>query len=642
LDGDASIDRKPRRMILGVVPRGPRAVWALSAIVLVFAAWLALTLSDLGAVADAVELRWWGLAPAFYVAESAVVHIRFRKDAHSFSMSEIPLVVGLFFASPVDLVIGQLVGNLVVLSTNRRQPPIKLVFNVAQFALQTTVAIVMFRWISGATGVGAAGWLGAMAGALAALFVADVLINAAITLTGGTIGTRDVLGVLLVSAAAAVMNTSLGLTAVTLLNADPAAAWLALVPPIVLFLAYRAYVSQQEEKGRLESLFDMTRELHGRPQLEGALLSAVRHARAMINAEYVEIVLMPEGRDHKVLVTRAGPRSEEMVLQAALLDPCYSELSTGRAGRSLVGPDVQPLTTESPRVVIEHALAAALELNGGTIGFFWAVNKLGDIGSFTNEDLKLLVSIAQQTTVSVENSRLEDSLAQVTELKEQLEALVRSKDDFVAAVSHELRTPLTAVVGLAHELRDQTEGSDDELSEFMDIIAEQSSELANLVEDLLVAARSDTGNLHVVPRPLSLVAELELALAGVPSAARDVTIDVDPLIEVLADPIRLRQIVRNLVTNAQRYGGRDIAISAVAAGAATRIAVSDDGDGVPPGLEEAIFNRYQRAAASATQPGSVGLGLAVSRQLAELMGGTLEYSRTGGRSIFSLSLPSGR
>ncbi len=159
------------------------------------------------------------------------------------------------------------------------------------------------------------------------------------------------------------------------------------------------------------------------------------------------------------------------------------------------------------------------------------------------------------------------------------------------------------------------------------------------MEDLLVAARADTGNLQVMPRTLDVVRELELALDGVPPAARQVTIDVAPAAEAYADPMRLRQIIRNLVTNAHRYGGRDVRLAAIPVGEMTRIRVSDDGDGVPAGLEESIFNRYERATSGATQPGSVGLGLAVSRQLAELMGGSLEYARLDGRSVFSLTLP---
>jgi signal transduction histidine kinase len=621
---------------------GPVAVWVLSTATLAIALWFTFLVRRLGplntiAAGEGFTLQWWMLAPAFALAEAAVVHLKFRKDAHSFSMSEIPLVLGLFFAAPVHLVVGQLVGNLVILTFGRKQRAIKLAFNIAQFALQTTVAVVIFRAIAGSSGFRPIGWLAAYVAAFAALFVADALINAAITFTGGAISRRDVLGVFGVSVMAAFMNTSLGLTAATVLNYDPAATWLALVSPVILYVAYRAYVAQQRERGRLESLFEMTRELHRRPQLEGALVSAATHARSMVEAEYVELVLMPTTSDAKVLVTRSGPGTESTVLQAAVLTDRHPAFGWDSTGRILTEGGMPGLTSESPSLEIEEGIAAWLERNNETIGIIWAVNKLGDIGNFTEEDRRLLVSIAQQTMVSVENSQLEDSLAQVTELKEQLEGLIRSKDDFLAAVSHELRTPLTAVVGLAHELRDA--GMGDESGEFIDIIAEQSGELANLVEDLLTAARADTGNLQVNPEHLDAATEIELALGGVRADARDVPVRVDGRVRVWADPVRLRQILRNLVTNAHRYGGRNGEISVRLVDGMAEIVVSDDGDGVPAGLEETIFARYERGSTVA-QPGSVGIGLAVSRELAELMDGNLQYERRLGWTHFVVRLPS--
>jgi len=106
----------------------------------------------------------------------------------------------------------------------------------------------------------------------------------------------------------------------------------------------------------------------------------------------------------------------------------------------------------------------------------------------------------------------------------------------------------------------------------------------------------------------------------------------------LADPIRFRQIVRNLVTNAIRYGGDEIQISMSRKGDRVAVCVADDGPGVPEEDRERIFEAYHRAHSSAGQPGSVGLGLTVSRTLAELMGGSLSYSKNG-LSTFVLDLP---
>lgn len=109
-----------------------------------------------------------------------------------------------------------------------------------------------------------------------------------------------------------------------------------------------------------------------------------------------------------------------------------------------------------------------------------------------------------------------------------------------------------------------------------------------------------------------------------------------------ADPLRFRQIIRNLLTNAARYGGSDIWIEVSDVGDSVIIAVVDDGNGVHPRYAATIFEAYERGHESEpSMPGSVGLGLAVSRRLADLMGGSLQYRRAGGNTRFELRLPTG-
>ncbi len=249
--------------------------------------------------------------------------------------------------------------------------------------------------------------------------------------------------------------------------------------------------------------------------------------------------------------------------------------------------------------------------------------------SWDRQDLLLLATAARMVGVFWERSRA----------KETLERLVRSKDEFVAAVSHELRTPLTAVVGLAQELRsDLDRFSRAELEEFVGLIADQATEVAYIVEDLLVVARADIGQVNVDPARVEIRPELERVLqavfpdGGVPVTGGPAT--------VTADPARLRQILRNLATNARRYGGPNVEVRVVSGDGATVVEVRDDGDGIPPEDREHIFEPYRTAHDQIGQPASVGLGLTVSRQLARLMDGDLEYLRDGPWSVFRLTLPS--
>ncbi len=106
-----------------------------------------------------------------------------------------------------------------------------------------------------------------------------------------------------------------------------------------------------------------------------------------------------------------------------------------------------------------------------------------------------------------------------------------------------------------------------------------------------------------------------------------------------ADAGRLRQIIRNLVTNALRYGGPNVSIEAHNGGGVAVVNVTDDGSGIPPADRQRIFDPYFRAHNMPSQPASVGLGLTVSRQLAELMSGELTYEYRDGVSKFSVQLP---
>jgi signal transduction histidine kinase len=225
---------------------------------------------------------------------------------------------------------------------------------------------------------------------------------------------------------------------------------------------------------------------------------------------------------------------------------------------------------------------------------------------------------------------------------EQLRASNESKDRLLASVSHEIRTPLTAIVGLSEELiSSRTSLGAEEMDELNGIIAVQSRELAELVEDLLVASRADFGNLSIRPEWIDLRDQALRVVEGVREshpARKEVRVEGGP-VRAWADPLRVRQVIRNLLTNAVKYGGDRIVILLEERGELAAVTVADDGAGVPEHESQLIFERYYRSTGSPTQPGSVGIGLPVSRQLAEMMGGKLEYLRRGVHPSFELVLP---
>ena len=231
----------------------------------------------------------------------------------------------------------------------------------------------------------------------------------------------------------------------------------------------------------------------------------------------------------------------------------------------------------------------------------------------------------------------------LTDLKRshrRLEELVRSKDQFLASVSHELRTPLTAVVGFAELLQqEQSNLSASERDEMIRVIAHQAFDLSSIVEDVLVAARAERGILEISTVPTDLRAQISQVLETYePEAVAGVRV-VGESRRAAGDPGRVRQILRNMISNALRYGGDDIQITLHTGEASVGVTVSDNGSGIPEQERALVFEPYHRAHDAPGMTGSMGLGLSVARKLARLMGGDLTYRYKNGRSIFELSLP---
>jgi PAS domain S-box-containing protein len=238
-------------------------------------------------------------------------------------------------------------------------------------------------------------------------------------------------------------------------------------------------------------------------------------------------------------------------------------------------------------------------------------------------------------------------ITELVQAQERLAGLVEEKNKFVATVSHELRTPLAGVLGFAYELRDRADAfSQAEVSEFAQLITEGCDTISNLVEDLLTAARVETGQISLFPAEVDLQREVKTvaAEAEVTShlGSKTLAVDGDPTV-AYADPHRVRQVVRNLLVNAGRHGGHSIAVKMGhhPGGSTAFLQVTDDGAGVPSHILETLFEPYQHGGFDQGKKESVGLGLYISRNLARLMGGDLTYTHADNRTVFEMTLPVG-
>lgn len=308
----------------------------------------------------------------------------------------------------------------------------------------------------------------------------------------------------------------------------------------------------------------------------------------------------------------------------------FEALSEGRAvvirTEELLEPERQIYEEDGIRSEVLVPIFVGREMKG-SIGFI----QYTDDREWTDDEIQTLWRAAHM--IGAYWRRLDDA--------DRLRASNESKDKLLASVSHEIRTPLTAIVGLSEEIVSAGDAlGEAEVQELITIIARQSRELAELVEDLLVASRADFGNLSIRPESVDLVGQARQVIEGVTESyptSKTITLDGEAG-PAWADPLRVRQIVRNLLSNAIKYGGDRIAVLVESADTTLRLVVVDDGPGIRAEEAELIFERYYRSSQSPTQPGSVGIGLAVSRQLAHMMGGSLEYV-PGDHPRFVLTLP---
>src|SRR4051794_34056229 len=288
---------------------GAGPVWVLNAAIVAFGITLHATLGHhLNALDPAFSIPWYALAIAFGLAEVHVVHLRFRSEAHSFSLNEIPLILGLFFASANGLVLAQLVGAAFALVFHRRQPLLKLVFNLAAFSLEATLAAIVFRAVvRDADPLGPAGWSGAFLATFLSASVAILSIVLAIVISERRVELGKMLQSFGFGLAGTITNTSLGLVAVIVMWEHAHAIWLLLVPAGVLSIAYRAYMSERTKRDGLEFLYTASKLLQTGDELDEAVVALLSHTREMFHAEVAEITVFPSADEGDMLRTTLGP-----------------------------------------------------------------------------------------------------------------------------------------------------------------------------------------------------------------------------------------------------------------------------------------------------------------------------------------------
>jgi signal transduction histidine kinase len=214
-----------------------------------------------------------------------------------------------------------------------------------------------------------------------------------------------------------------------------------------------------------------------------------------------------------------------------------------------------------------------------------------------------------------------------------------NRSQMLGTVSHELRNNLTGMMGLTDVLQSATDMSPSETEELLGLAHQQAVDATEIVEDLLTASRLESSALSVEVEAVDLDLEVATTVRRFVGEGTMVSIQIgDDVPMARGDSLRVRQILRNLISNAVRYGGSSIRVATRAIDDHVQVVVSDNGEGVPLEDEATIFLPYRRSTNARRDAASVGLGLWICRQLAQAMGGTLQYHRVDGSTQFILTL----
>jgi diguanylate cyclase (GGDEF)-like protein len=412
--------------------RAPRRVWVFNGVLALVCAlvWVVdLAGLDAPAFGDGPVLGWYWLALGFYLAEVLVVHLQFRKQAHTLSLTEIGLTLGLLLGAPSALLIGQLAGTLVALVVNRRRSQLrqlaKFAFNLAELPLCSGIALLVFRSLASPADSAPHLWVLVLAACAVAHVVGILLVSTVIAIAEERFQAPQLGRTLVTSTLGALATASLGLAVVTLLEVRPLAVLLLVVPVLATVAAFRGYMEQREQREHVEFLYESMRATQGAPEFGLAVGQLLVAARRLLRAEFAEILLLPASEDEGPLRSVSGAEGELLMHPEERFSSgdaaAFAEIaSVGAATLLALRRSTHAFNAFLRSRGLEDAIVAPLRGEDRTFGLLVVGERLGDVSTFDDTDVELLGTFAGHASILLENGRLEHSLAQVTQLKEQL------------------------------------------------------------------------------------------------------------------------------------------------------------------------------------------------------------------------------
>ena len=339
-----------------------------------------------------IWIPWPVLTLGFAVADIFTVHIEFKQEAHSFSLNELPLVLGLVFSSPVQFVLARMVGGFLAVLIVRRQSGVKLLFNSALFALEATAAVAMYASFLRMGHSDVARWFATFAATLGVNLLASAAVTTVISLSKGERDGEGFRRTLLAGAVTTGGTTALALVAVELVRFNAASIGLVLVVAAIMFAGYRGYAALHQRYANLQRLYEFTGSLARSSGLETAVRSSLARAAELMRAESAAISLIDATGG--IVVTSDGG-----TLNPAAIVPEDSDWVW-----SCVVDEGRPVVlshTSRDRKTRDYLAAreykdmmmTPLVYRGQIIGALSVHDRLSDVSSFDDEDRKMFETL---------------------------------------------------------------------------------------------------------------------------------------------------------------------------------------------------------------------------------------------------------
>ncbi len=408
----------------------------------------------------------------------------------------------------------------------------------------------------------------------------------------------------------------------------------------------RSVSALAQQAAQLKRILETSQTLAGTFDPAEVLRLILAAATELTDTETGSILLLDQSGSALYFAATSSPQRDQLM---ALRVPAVGSLagSIMAAGKPMVVEDVQhdPRHYDGIDEKIDFQsrslLGVPLVLRDKPIGVLEVLNKRGG-EPFTDEDGQLLMTLAAQAAVAIENAQLVTALRKAYQ---QLNEVDQLKSDFIAIASHELRTPLGLILGYAAMLKE--DASTDTVQQ-LDVVLQAALRLRGLIDDMVNLQQIGEGRTKLDVEEFTLQEVIQSTLQTLKDlyTTKEQVVVVDaptqPL-RVKADRLKIALALNNLVNNAIKFTPRQgrIAISAEASNGEVQVQVADTGEGISEADQKMIFDRFYQVEPHLTRKhGGLGLGLAIAKGMIDLHGGRIWLeSVVGYGSRFSFAIP---